>query len=251
MCKRRIGKLLVSVAVLLSCAAGRSAAGIILYSGIDAGANSTDPRPNSDAAAAALDAAVGPPGTVHVIDFETPPPLGPFVNLTVAPGVNMFGNDDGNNPQNIRNTPVGSPENLFGYNTTAGGSQFVALNGGEIDFTFSQPIDFFGFYQSGIAGGSLIFDDGSTHVIDMPGSLSTGGVEFFGFTDAGASITSVNFLRSSAATYTQVGADDVQYGQSAATPAPEPASAALLALGAAGLALVRTVSGRNRDSRTR
>ncbi len=247
MYKQFFGRLLVGLVVLLSCTAGRAAAGIILYSGLDAGANSTDPRPNADAAAAAFDAAVGPPGTVHVINFENAP-LGPFVNLTVAPGVNMFGNDDGNNPQNIRNTPLGTPDSQFGYNTTAGGSQFVALNGGEIDFIFSLPVDFFGLYMTGLVGGLLIFDDGTSQVIDIPGAGNTGGAEFFGFTDAGASINSINVLRSSAASYTKVGADDVQYGQSAAViSAPEPSSVALLVVGT-GFALMTNGRARNRKS---
>src|SRR5690242_16616401 len=93
----------------------------IVFSGLDIGANSTDPRPNSNAAAAAFDAAAGALGGVNLINFESAP-VGNFTSLTVAPGVTASGTDfTGTNQQSIRNSPFGSPDRLFGYNTTSGG----------------------------------------------------------------------------------------------------------------------------------
>src|SRR5664279_913967 len=76
---------LVAVAVTLLLA-GTSFAGITTYSGFDNGA-SARPLANSDAAAAAFDAATG---NLPIITFESAP-LGSFSSLVVAPGVTLTG----------------------------------------------------------------------------------------------------------------------------------------------------------------
>jgi hypothetical protein len=207
-----------------------------VFSGTDPGAGSADLRPNSDAAAASFGAALG---SSNLITFESAP-VGPFNNLMVAPGVSLFGNDVFNHPETIRNAPAGTPDNLFGYNTTPGGSQFVAFLGGEIVFTFSQPIDSLGFYVTGAPAtegeaGRVFFSDSSPQVLSIPVLGNDGGAEFFGFTDAGASISSVTVYFGGVEPF-NVGVDDVRYG-TAATVAVEPASATLLSLGVVALAL--------------
>jgi hypothetical protein len=207
-----------------------------VFSGIDPGAGSADPRPNSDAAAASFAAALA---SSNLISFESAP-VGPFNNLMVAPGVNLSGIDVFNNPETIRNAPAGTPDNLFGYNTTPGGSQFVAFLGGQVVFTFSQPIDSFGFYVTGAPAteaeaGRVFFSDSSPQILSIPVLGNNGGAEFFGFTDAGASISSVTVYFGGVEPF-KVAVDDVRYG-TAAVAAAEPASAILLSLGAAALAL--------------
>jgi hypothetical protein len=184
----------------------------IIFSGVDIGANSTDPRPNSNTAAASFDTAAGALGSTSLINFESAP-LGNFNTLVVAPGVTLGGS------QSIRNSPVGTPDRVWGYNTTAGGSQFASLFTGSLTFTFASPIDAFGAYISGVQidGETITFNDGTSQSIPIPNpGFSNGGVEFLGFTDAGKQFTSVsiNVLNDI------VGVDDVRFTVPSAVPAP-------------------------------
>lgn len=206
-------------------------AAIVTYIGSDVDANSTDPRPNSIAAAAAFDAAAASIGSVTLIDFESAP-LGVFNNLALGSGITMDGSDVSTNDQTIRNTPFGTPDRLFGYNTTAGGSQFVSLFGGSLTFSFAPGIHAFGGYFSGnqVAGLNITFFDGAPQTILFP--FIPSGVMFVGFTDAGQNIASVqvNVLNDI------VGVDDVRVGRQ---EIPEPASIVLLGMGGLGLLAAR------------
>src|SRR4051794_173351 len=92
---------LVAFGLLLG-ASSLANASIVVYSGLDVGANSTDPRPNSNAAASSFSAAVG---SSTLITFESSP-VGTFSSLVVSPGVTLTGNDYVNsNTQSIRNSP--------------------------------------------------------------------------------------------------------------------------------------------------
>jgi hypothetical protein len=216
-----------SVLFIAFVTVGAANAAIIIYSGIDVGANSGDPRPLSDAAAALFDAA----GNETIITFEAAP-LGSFTNLVVAPGVTINGSDFFANPQTIRNTPVGTPDRLFGYNTTLGGTQFVSLFGGTLTFTFATPIEDFGVYLSGVqlAGETITFNDGAPQVIPIPNPGS--GVQFLGFTDFGNQISSItiNVINDI------VGVDDVRFS---VAQVPEPATLALVGIAVAGLGFCR------------
>ncbi len=214
----------MSMAVMaLGVSAPNAKANIVIFSGGDPGANSTDPRPNSNSTAASFDAATGPNS---LITFESAP-LGSFTNLTVAPGVTINGTSLGGDPQTIVNTPFATPDSLFGYNTTAGGSQFVQLLGGTLTFSFATPIDAFGAYFTGVQeGGEIItFSDGSSQSIPLISLGDEGGVEFLGFTDFGKSIASVTINVSNDI----VGVDDVRYLTAAIAPVPEPSTWGLLA----------------------
>jgi hypothetical protein len=208
-------------------------AAVTIFTGTDAGANSTDPRPNSDAAAADFDAAAALLGTTPIITFEGSP-LGAFVNLVVATGVSINGTDATGVNQTVVNAPVGTPDRVFGYNTTAGGTQFVSMFGGNLVFTFAQPIQSFGAYLSGVQldGESITFSDGTDQSVPIPNPGGNGGVSFVGFIEAGKDIFSVTINVPGDI----VGIDDVRYGPTSAPPetAPEP-SAMILALMAAPL----------------
>jgi hypothetical protein len=60
----------------------------LIFTGSDPGTNSTDPRPISDAAAAAFDTAAASLGPLSLITFESAP-VGTFGSLQVAPGVRV------------------------------------------------------------------------------------------------------------------------------------------------------------------
>ncbi len=226
--------LLGAAVMLLLLGAPLVQAAPIPFVGFDNGANDNSPRPNSNATQAAFSAAAG---STTLITFENET-LGGFTNLTIAPGVTMTATPG---LGSIVNTPQGSPDALYGYNTTAGGSHFVSMFGGDLTFNFSTPISNFGAYVTGIqsqASGqeTLVFNDGSSETINLPNTLMpNGGASFVGFTDAGAQISSVTFHFLNDI----VGVDDVQFGSGAAAAVPEPSMLALLGLGIAGLAGLR------------
>ncbi len=238
-------KTVIISALVLFAAAGMTATGaeaaLVTFSGGDAGANSTDPRPVSDATAANFDAAAAALGPVQLITFESAP-VGTYSSLAVAPGVTLTGTDYTGNAagQSILNSPYGSPDNLFGYNTTPGGQNFAFVNGGFITFSFATPIQAFGAYISGVQldNETLMFSDGTSQSVTFP-NLG-GGVDFVGFTDAGKLISSVVVNSTSAASSLGdfISVDDVRY-VSAAVSVPEPLSLALLVTGLSGLGLTR------------
>ena len=197
-------------------------------------------RTNSDAAAAAFRTAASALGPVGTITFESAP-LGAFTNLTVAPGVSMNGTDLNGSPQTIRNT-TGSPAfpSLDGSNTTAGGSQFVEMIGGNLTFTFAKPTQFFGAYLTGVQtnffADNVTFSDGTTETITLTGAGTTssrGEIAFIGFVDAGKSITSITINAgvpgpNANSGQDAIGVDDVSY-----QAVPEPSALALCAIVAA------------------
>jgi len=203
---------------------GRADAGITTFIGSDGGAGPGDPRPNSDAAAASFDAAASALGTEGLVNFESAP-LGSFSSLTVAPGLTISGSTG-----TIVNAPTGTPADLYGYNTTPGGSQFLSLYGGSSTFTFSQGVNSFGAYLSGVQFGyeTITFSDGSSESVSIPDPSGDAGIDFVGFTDTGPLIASVTINASNDI----IGVDDVRYGP---TSVPEPASLGLVAIGSIGL----------------
>ncbi len=215
----------------------------ITFIGSDVGANSTDPRPGSTAAAASFDAAASGLGTLHVIDFESAP-VGPFTSLSLGSGVTLTGVDLAGNSsgQSVFDAPFATPDSAFGYNTTAAGANFAFLSGGSLTFTFDTPIQGFGAYLSGIqlAGETVTYSNGATQTVEIP-TISSG-IAFVGFTDAGTFITSVTVDTTSASSNLGdlVGLDDLRFvtaGQE--TAVPEPASLALLGIGLAGIRVIR------------
>ena len=206
--------------------------GPVVYSGFDSGAGPSDPRPNSNAAAASFDAAAASVGTSSLITFESDP-VGGFTTLTVAPGVTVTSTDAA-----IENAPNPSAPALYGYNTTAGGQNFLQPFS-PATFNFSTPIDAFGAYFSGVQNAfgttTITFTDGTSQTIPVTSPTSNaGGVGFTGFTDQGKLISSITISPQNDA----IGVDDVRFVAPASTPEPSSFAAfGFVGLGLAGLAL--------------
>lgn len=225
---RQLGPTVAVLGLLVSPAH----AGLVVFSAFDNAAGPTDPRPLSNAAAASFDAAAAAIGPASTITFESAP-VGSFHNLTVAPGVSINGTDAAGVDQTIRNTS-NFPTNpaLDGYNTTAGGANFVEMVAGNLVFTFSNPTQFFGAYFTGVQTtfftDTITFFDGTSQSITIPGSVSAGGVAFTGFTDAGALISSIKVTAGTVGPGGAgdfIGVDDVRFQTGPSTaPVPEPST---------------------------
>ena len=203
-------KLVVATALVLTMGFLQSSnAAPIVFEAYDAGATSLATAPLSQAASDAFDIATGP---LNIYDFDT--------NTTGA----TFSTVD---------TYAAGSFQLFGGNTTPGGSNFFGATF-TTNIAFDSPIDSFGAYFSGWqrADQILTYTDGSTVNLNMPaGNISQGGLVFFGFTDIGASISSITY---STALGDYVGIDDVRFGNANAVPVP----AAIWLLGSGLVSLV-------------
>lgn len=221
-----------AAAALLSGTAAAAGAAVTVYSAGDAGAGPASLLPNSNAAANAFDAACG--CGASVINFETAP-LGNFTSQSIATGVTLNAGSPAPVPLSIRNSPLGTPASVFGFNTTAAGANFVSVAGGAVEFVFADPIDAFGLYLTGVQLGGLAMTFTDASGAQSVPMLNLGsGAQFLGFTDfGGGGITSVRLNFSLPTTGDIVGLDDVRF--STARDLPEPGSAALALLALAGL----------------
>jgi hypothetical protein len=168
-------------------------AGPISFFGVDPGANSTDPRPTSNSAAASFDAAASHLGVLQIITFESAPLGVPASNLQIAPGVFLSGTEPISGVIGSPSPPSGPVAPIFGYNATIGGDKYVITFGGALTLRFDSPILGFGAYVTGLQfnGETITFNDGSSRTIDIPNPGDGGGVAFVGFTDTGTSISSI------------------------------------------------------------
>jgi hypothetical protein len=202
---------------------------VIPYTAFDAGAGPASARPNTKAEAALFDKAAGAIGKESIINFESLA-VQSFTKLTVASGVTAAGKYYNGKPLQILGSvayPAGP--SLAGYNTTAGGSKFLELNGGTVKFSFAKPISYFAAFFPGsqsFYADNITFSDGAAEKVNIPvGTLSAGGCAFAGFVDPGASITSVTITASSGASWDAVGIDDIRFGsQSGALSITPPAN---------------------------
>ena len=204
-------------------------ASIVTYAGNDPAAGPTDPRPDSTTAAANFDPNAGTLGPVTYQSFETLP-VGSFSSLNIGGGATLTGTNSGGTDQEISDATYGTYTSVYGYNTTFMGSNYVYLRGGTATFTFSTPIDAFGAFFTGVQydGETISFNDGTPETLTLQNPGTSGGVEFYGFTDGGKLISSItiNTLNSAANVEDFIGVDDVRFST---VPVPEPSSLALLA----------------------
>lgn len=191
-------------------------AAVVTYIGFD-DAQASPIGTNSAAAQASFLSAVGP---VTDITFETPIPSSVSIG-----GANFYGN-----PPSISNGSLCAFQ-YCGGNTTPGGTYYLVMEGGDAIFNFTKPIDFFGAYFTGlqIAGEDITFNDGASQQILLPYDYNNGGMAFAGFTDFGASISSVTITVSNDV----IGVDDVLIPAISSTPLPSTWT--MLIAGFAGL----------------
>lgn len=211
-------------AVSLSAMALSVNAAPITYIAADDNVSSLAGMVNSQAAASDFLAVAG---ALDVYDFESPVPS----NLTITGGSTVNASSCGP---------------LCGFNTTTGGTFHRELFGGSVSFSFTDPVDAFGFYVNGLQTNlvpqqTIEYVDGSsaTQIIDFPTAINGGGA-FVGFIDFGQLISSVTFN----ATNDFLGFDDLRFGRSENNPGnparvPEPGSIALLGIGLLGIGIAR------------
>ena len=189
----------------------------VVYSASDNSVSSLAQMVNSSAKAAAFDAVAG---AISLIDFESPLPA----NVTITGGTTT------------NNSGCGA---LCGFNTTPGGAFFRSVFGGAVTFSFTTPVDSFGFYVNGLQTDlvpqqTIVYTDGSsvTYTLNMPPATGGGGA-FFGFIDFGNQISSVTFN----ATNDVLGFDDLRFGNAEHNPnsVPEPGAFGLFGVGLLGL----------------
>ena len=202
--------------------AGAANGGVISYNGFDQGASG--PGANATAAHASFVAAVGGGGAITFENLT----LGSANNLVVAPGVTVTGDT-----ATIANWSPGLA--FYGGNTTPAGSQFLYLVGGSATFTFTTPVDYFGAYFGGLQSPSTIdFNGGSPWSVGILSANANGGFAFAGFTDFGASISSVTISTNGDI----MSVDDV-IRPTGNNSTPEPSTFVLIGFGLAVLAKFR------------
>jgi PEP-CTERM motif-containing protein len=222
----------LAVAVAVLFIASSATASIVTFSAQDDGAPVGGPFPNSSAMQSSFLAAAGALGSLNTIDFEGLPD-GYTNPLAAAPGVSvsLTSPDYGNQFSGISSGTLG---NLYGFNTTPGGSKWLGSPNGSTVFSFGNPTQSFGVWLTGVqtvftSVFQVKFNDGSSQTLNIP--INTGGgAQFFGFTDAGRSISAVTITNVSSDAW---GIDDVTYN------VPEPTSLILLGGGILGLARAR------------
>jgi len=238
----------LAIATICVLTMGQPGWAITIFPAGDEGVGPGDLRPNSDAVAAAFDAAAGALGTVRVVDLENLP-TGAFSSIQLAPGVTATLTNADSSVSGIIVTGGSAAD---GFNTTSGGSAFLrvaplqdaGITSVTLGFQFEQGIQAGGMFLTGLGTnwGTLTatFDDG-TLPQEVQG-LRVEGAEFFGFTAPGANIRAIELtftnLAGFAAGRDLFAFDDLRFvttQQSVATP--EPATAGLLLVSAALAAL--------------
>ena len=196
----------------------------VTFIAADDGVSSLAHMVNAQAAQADFLAITGP---LNVTDFESP--ISGDITITGGSTVNLS-----------------SCGPLCGFNTTAGGTFHREVVGGSVTFSFTNPVDAFGFYVNGLQTNlvpqqTIVYTDGSsaTQTIDFPSAINGGGA-FVGFVDFGQLIASVTFN----ATRDILGFDDLLFGRSAndptdPMPVPEPLTRSLLGAGLSGIGFSR------------
>jgi len=216
-----------ALAFVTLLSAGGAQAGITQFSAQDDGAPVGGPFPNSAAAETSFLSAASTYGAVYTETFEE-----------LAVGTGGGGGDFAIQGATVSlDTTYAAPyggvnnavsSNVYGFNVTPGGSNWLGFADGSATFTFDQPTNSFGFYTTGVqtvftSDLSVTFDDGTSEDLSLPINVN-GGASYFGFTDSvGVSSVTITDISDDA-----WGIDDVSYNVSAA---PEPGAWAMMLLG--------------------
>ena len=219
----RSKSILLAASALAIFAVAPANAALMVYQGTDQNPSGAGPWANSDAAAAAFDAAAAP---TTKVTFESES-LGAFSSLSPAAGLTVAGTDFYGANQTIRDVPYCSFA-LCGGNTTSGGANFLFLLGGHSTFTFSSAVRAFGAYVGGqqISSINVFFNNGTDQTIYLDPNGYQGQLGFIGFTDTSNLITSVRIN----ANNDFLSVDDVRFAIGKGG-VPEPAAWALMLSG--------------------
>lgn len=227
--------------VALAATLAPAIAGAQIFSGVDAltGVVAPASAPNTTTARNNMLAALG----------ATPFSLNTFEGLALGSTTNLGGGVTAT--YNGQFPGLGGIVNVndsqLGFNTTAGGSQFLSQGPdgptGSLTLTFSTAINFFGAYLSGVEGacGTTTAVWGVTSfVLPSSGGAScsgSGGLQWFGFVaPVSASFTSITFNQVRPGTRDIIGLDDMIYG-ARVSAIPEPGTYAMLGLGLVAVAV--------------
>jgi hypothetical protein len=175
-------------------------AAVITYSGADPGVGPGGTGTTSTSAALGFTTAAGALGTVQLLNLESLT-TGSFTTKVLGLGVTAT------QVGTLGTASISTGGTVAaGYNTTTGGSKYLAFVPNTTIFTttqgytlsFAAPIQAFGAFFTGVGSANgtlqLSFTDGTNQILNVQGSGANGGVSYFGFTDAGKSISSVSLL---------------------------------------------------------
>jgi hypothetical protein len=246
--KLKVIPLVAALGLALSLVQPSEAGLITIYSANDAVTSTAGSWPNSDAELSVFQTAAGMMGTISTHGFG---------NQTVPSCSGHFGNGNVDwsytgsfvtcptaGVAGVTNQQLAGGSTKNGFATLNGGgsnANWLGIEGGSLTLTFlSSPTKSFGSYFTGLGVPlTVTFNDGSPESIIIPAGPSSGGVEYWGFTDtAGFSSITISYQTPcaiGAPSCDNFGMDGIVFNNSI----PEPATLALFGLGLAGLAASR------------